>query len=146
LWRQVDFTAGTIRLHPGQTKNLDGSVFPMTAELRRILEAQRTYTDTVQREQGPLVPFGFHRNGKPITAFTKASRVACAAAGCPGRIPHDLRRTVVRNLVRSGVPERVAIQMTGHRTASVFARSNIVSEQDRMTPLGATNPAIVTVP
>ena len=119
---------------PHTTKNDEGRTFPFTDALERLLEAQRAEHERLKAE-GVICPWVFHRSnrkvkGKRITTFIKAFRAACTKAGCPGRIPHDLRRTAVRNLVRAGVPERVAMQMTGHKTRSVFERYNIVSECD----------------
>ncbi len=129
-WAQVDFKGGVVRLEPGTTKNREGRTFPMFPELRALLEAQRGYTDRIQREQGRIIPWVFHRQGEPIRTFRRSWLTACRLAGQPWRIPHDLRRTAVRNMVRMGIPERVAMQLTGHKTRSVFERYNIVSEGD----------------
>jgi len=129
-WAQVNFEAGVVRLEPGSTKNDEARTFPFTPELRALLEAQRATTEVLQRQTGRIIPWVFHRRGRPIKDFRGSWESACKLAGCPGRIPHDFRRTASRNMVRAGVPERVAMQLSGHKTRAVFERYNIVSEGD----------------
>ncbi len=129
-WRQVDFKAGVVTLDVGSTKNRDGRTFPMVPELHALLEAQRAATETLQKKIGSIIPWVFHRTkrGRPLKGFTKSWRIACRAAGLPGRIPHDFRRTAVRNLERAGVPRSTAMAMVGHRTESIYRRYAIVDE------------------
>jgi integrase len=141
-WRQVNFETGEIRLDPGTTKNGEGRVFPLAGDLLALLEERRDQRDALKKA-GHVTPYVFWRmvakgrrgpkSPRKITAFTKAWRNACTAAGCPGRIPHDLRRTAVRTMVRRGIPERVCMMLTGHKTRSVFERYNIVSAGDLKT-------------
>jgi integrase len=129
-WRQGDLGASTVRLEPGTTKNGEGRTFHFTPELRALLEAQRERTTTVQAKCGRIIPHVFHRDGAPIKSFRGAWFTACKAAGVPGRIFHDLRRTAVRNLERAGVPRSVAMKLTGHKTEAVYRRYAIVSDAD----------------
>lgn len=125
-WRQADFEAGEVRLLPGTTKNGQPRTFPMTADLRRLLLDQQAKHEDAKR-QGHITPLVFFRmvakgrggkpEPKPIKAFTKAWRSACVAAGCPGRIPHDLRRSAVRTFVRAGLSEHVAMKLSGPRSS-----------------------------
>jgi integrase len=128
-WPHVDFKAGWLRMEPEETKNREGRMFPLIPELWAILEAQRARAEAIEREQGKIVPWVFFKdNGDQLGDFKKAWTTARRKAGIPGRIFHDYRRTAARNLIRAGVPETVAMKMTGHRTNAVFKRYAIVDE------------------
>ncbi len=74
--------------------------------------------------------FVFHRGGEPIQEFRKSWKSACKKAGCGNLLFHDLRRSAVRDLLRAGVSQSTAMRISGHRTASVFRRYDIVDGID----------------
>lgn len=141
-WRDVDRAGGVIRLRPELSKNKTGRVLPLSGELLDVIEraaAQRRLDCSNV----------FHVAGHPIRDFRAAWKTACLAVGLgvmtptgklgargelelvyKGLIPHDLRRSAVRNMVRAGIPERVCMALSGHKSRAVFDRYNIVSESD----------------
>lgn len=125
-WDRVDLEAGTVRLAAGSTKSGEGRVIALPSVLRQVLEHQWQE----HLAEYPDCPYVFHEHGQRLLSFYKAWQRACKAAGLSGKLSHDFRRTAVRNLVRAGVPERVAMQITGHKTRDIFDRYDIVSPGD----------------
>jgi integrase len=120
---------GWLRLDPGETKNGEGRNFPLTARLRQIIQAQLDKTKALEKSTGRIIPWLFHRDGQPIKSFRRAWLTACKNAGVPGKIPHDFRRTAVRNLERAGVPRSAAMKMVGHKTEAIYRRYAIAEEK-----------------
>jgi integrase len=131
-WDQVDLSSGVVRLEVGETKNGEGRIIPLGPDLVEMLKLQRT----ASRAAHPDCPWVFHLNGERLQTFNKAWRTASKAAGLvnelgePTRIFHDLRRSAVRNLVRAGTSELVAMRISGHKSRTVFERYNVTSETD----------------
>ena len=131
-WRQIDRDACVIRLEPGTTKNREGRLFKYADLVEVVAAVEGLWARHEALKARSIVsPLVFcRRRGQAVKTFWKRWRTACEAAGCPGRIPHDFRRTAVRNLNRAGVPETVAMKITGHKTRSVFDCYDITSEED----------------
>jgi integrase len=123
-WPQVDFEAGLIRLSGESTKNKQPRTLPVYGDMRHWLDRQR--------ETCPAgCPWVFHgARGRPVDNHLPGWRDACARAGLPGLLFHDLRRSAVRNLEREGIPRHVAMTISGHKTEAVYRRYDIVAERD----------------
>jgi integrase len=126
-WRNVDWAGRNVRLDPHTTKNGEARVFPFTTAIEQILKDQFAIHETLKKA-GRVVPFVFHRDGERIKEFRTAWKHACAAAGCPGKLIHDMRRSAVRTFERAGIPRSTAMSIVGHKTESIYKRYAIVDE------------------
>jgi integrase len=125
-WAEVDLAGGVVRLSPSRSKTKAGRILPISKPLAAVLERR-----TKRRQKADVLVF--KRDGVTVRQWKVAWGTACRRAEVPGRLFHDCRRTAARNLIRAGVPERVAMLLTGHKTRSVFDRYNIVNERELAT-------------
>jgi integrase len=120
-WGWID--GNMIRL-PGEfSKNKKPRPLPITGALIGVLE-RRTKLRRMD------CPFVFHRNGKPVKSFSRAFKAAAKEIGQPGLLPHDMRRSAVRNFRKSGLSEGDGMMLSGHKTRAVYDRYDIRDDQD----------------
>jgi integrase len=122
-WHQVDWEQGFITLESEHTKSGYARAVP-------ILEGDMKVWLAWSSNNAEGSSFVFHNHGRQIKEFRSAWKKACELAGVPDLKFHDLRRTAVRNMRRSGVPQIVRMRITGHRTDSMERRYNIVDIED----------------
>jgi len=128
-WEMVDLDAWELNLPPALAKNKQGRKFPLVDQELKKMFREIWNNRAHVAEPSPYV-FLNELGTDRIKLFRKAWITACKNAGIGQKLFHDFRRTCVRNLVREGTPEKVAMQITGHKTRNVFEAYNIVSLED----------------
>jgi integrase len=127
-WSQIDLANGIVRLEVGETKNDDGRTVYLDEELQEVFQRQLEKKNNRKK----ILPWVFANNtdDSSLKDFRRSWSKACTQAKIGNKLFHDFRRTAVRNMVRAGIPERIAMMISGHKTRSVFERYNIVNDTD----------------
>jgi len=171
--RWSDVGENVIYLRAENSKTRKAETMPLEGELREIIDRRRAAVVIQDEHKEPrFAEYVFHLNGARIGDFRKAWATACVAAGvgkmiCPkcgrdgaertcevcnvamrysGKIFHDFRRTASRNMIAAGVPQAVAMKITGHRTDSMFRRYAIVNEEQKREALARTQQYLAVNP
>jgi integrase len=118
-WRDID--GNMMRLRAERSRTVKGRAITMGARLCALIMVRKTKRRLDSRRV-------FHVDGKPVlrTSVSRSWRKAAARAELAGIVVDDLRRTAACNMVKAGVPERVAMIQLGLRTLSMFDRYNII--------------------
>jgi integrase len=122
-WSWLDLDSWTVRLPAEYSKNKRPRILPLEDTLRDIIKRRIKLRDIA-------CPYVFHRAGKPIKSFRKAFQAAAKAIGQPGLVPHDMRRSAIRNFRKAGLSESDGMKLTGHKTRAVYDRYDIIDEED----------------
>jgi integrase len=118
----VDLMDGTLRLR--DSKNGDRRQVRLTAETRGLLAA------CIAGKSGDAPVFTRGKGTKAVKDFRATWHKITLAAGCEGLLFHDQRRSACRNMRKAGISESVAMQVSGHKTPSIFRRYDIVDSSD----------------
>ena len=127
-WSKIDLDNWVITLARKNSKNKKGRTLVLVGDLKAVIIRRLA-------KRLPSCPLVFHRQGKPIKSFSKAFKTALKRIGVEGIVPHDMRRSGVRNLRRSGNDEHDCMEISGHKTRAVFDRYDIVDEDDQRRAL-----------
>lgn len=122
----VDLEESLIYVNGRVMKDRNPKTAPIYGDMKPWLEMLLRHG----RIESPKCVWLFSRNGKPVKSFKADWKSACKKAGVPDLRFHDLRRTAVRNMIRAGVPEKIAVLISGHKTASMLWRYNITDVPD----------------
>jgi integrase len=117
----VNLLAGTLQLR--DSKNGEPRKLSLTQDAKNLL------AECVRGKSAEAAVFT-RGSGNEVKDFRVTWDKVTLAAGVPGLLFDDLRRSAVRNMVRAGIPEVVCMKVSGHKTRNVFDRYNITSERD----------------
>jgi integrase len=122
-WDKVDIANRIIRLTATDTKTSESRVLYLCDKALDILA-----------EAGKVRSLGHSRvftyQGGPIRGIRTAFLKACKKAGLEDFRFHDLRHTFNTNMRKAGLDHSVIMKLTGHKTASMFYRYNMVDSEN----------------
>lgn len=136
-WSQVNRQLRIIELEPGETKNGEGRNLPFYGDMEAWLDKQQLVREAQCPECEYVLfwhkadaHFASINAGSKLNDFEKMWDRGVRKAGVRDLIPHDLRRSAVRNMVKyCNIPESEAMIISGHKTRAMLDRYNIVSLQ-----------------